>query len=247
MTPMIRMRMANKARGEGIRAQDNTLWLYDAIASTDEEAEWWGGVSPSQFINALKGTTGPVTLRINSPGGSVFGAQAMVAAMREHAAPITARVDSLAASAASVIAVEAAALEMVPGSRLMIHKAWGVAVGNTNDLTAYAALLASVDDQIAQTYAARAKKDRARYDEFMAAETWFTAEQAAAEGLADRVVKENLQRPSNRWDLSAYARPPALPAPPPEQPQSLAPQSLAAEPDLRAQRLRQLAARLVAA
>ncbi len=238
MTPMIRMRLANKTRGQGIRAEAGTIWLYDAIAATDEEAEWFGGISPTQFIAALRATDGPVTLRINSPGGSVFGAQAMVAAMREHAAPITARVDSLAASAASVIAVEAAALEMVPGSLLMIHKAWGLAIGNADDLTAYAALLAKIDGQIADTYAGRAKKDRARFESLMADETWFSADEAVAEGLADRVLDENKQRPANRWDLSAYAKAPELPPPPPAPPPAN---------DERAHRMRQLAARLVAA
>jgi ATP-dependent protease ClpP protease subunit len=215
MNPYIRMLQANKGRGHGIRAEANTLWLYDVIVSDEDEAGWFGGVSPNAFISALKATSGPVTLRINSPGGSVFGAQAMVAAMREHGEPITARVDSLAASAASVIASEAAALEMAPGSMLMIHRASGLALGNAEDMLGMAALLEKIDGQIAATYARRAGGDAADFLELMAAETWFTAEEAVGSKLADRLVNENKQRPAAHWDLSAYAKAPVKPEPVP--------------------------------
>jgi ATP-dependent Clp protease, protease subunit len=230
MTPYIRMRMANKARGE-FRADGDTLWLYDVIAADKEEADWFGGVAPDQFIGALRAMSGPVTLRINSPGGSVFGAQAMVAAMREYPSAITARVDSLAASAASVIAAEAASVEMAPGAMLMIHKSWGMAIGNADDMMATAALLEKIDGQIAASYARRGGD--ADWLALMAAETWFTADEAMAAGLADRVIETNTQRPKAQWDLSAFARAPALPEPAPS-----------VADDMRAHRLRQVAARM---
>lgn len=222
MHQTIKMRLANKGKGE-FRAEAGTLWLYDVIASDDEEAYWWGGISPRQFIEALAQTSGPVTLRINSPGGSVFGAQAMVAAMRAHGQPITAQIDSLAASAASVIAAEAAECVMSPGSMLMIHKAWGMTIGNGDDHLSAASLLEKIDGQIADTYARRAGGDREKYMALMAAETWFSADEAVEAGLADRVIEDNTQRPANRWDLSAYAAAPAV-----EEPQLEAP-SLQAE------------------
>jgi ATP-dependent Clp protease, protease subunit len=240
MNPFMKFRMANKDKGAGIRADGATIWLYDVIASDDDEASWFGGISPNQFIAALSQTAGPVTLRINSPGGSVFGAQAMVAAMRSHAQPITARVDSLAASAASVIATEAQTLEMVQGAMLMVHRAWGVAIGNEGDMRDTADLLAKIDGTIADTYARRSGKDKAEWLNIMAAETWFDAGEAVAAGLADRLIDENLQRPSARWDLSSYK---AAPWQPPEKEPE--PETIPA-PDLRPARARQLAARLAA-
>ena len=243
MNPFMRMQLANKGKGDGIRADASTIWIYDVIAGDSEEASWFGGISPDQFIKALSQTTGPVTLRINSPGGSVFGAQAMVSAMRAHPAPITARVDSLAASAASVIATEAATLEIVQGGMLMVHKAWGMAVGNEADMRDTADLLSKIDRQIAATYARRAEGDVEEWLATMAAETWFDAAEAVAAGLADRVIDENLQRPAARWDLSAYAAAPVIEA-------VVADPVAVAEPeepkDLRPMRARQLAARLVA-
>ena len=245
MNRQISMMMANKGKGSGIRAEGSTLWLYDVIASDDEEAAWWGGISPSAFIKALAQTTGPVTLRINSPGGSVFGAQAMVAAMRAHPEPIAARVDSLAASAASVIAVEAASLEIVQGGMMMIHKAWGMAIGNEDDMRATADLLAKIDTQIADSYARRNQEtDQAHWLDLMAAETWFTAEEAVAAGLADSVVTENLQRPAALWDLSAFAAAPKMTAADPEPEVAAAPEPETTI-DLSAQRARKLAVDLI--
>lgn len=239
----IAMRLANKGKGE-FRAEDGTIWLYDTVASDDDEAMWAGGVSPRQFIAALAQTTGPVTLRINSPGGSVFGAQAMVAAMRAHPHSITAQVDSIAASAASVIAAEASKLVMAPGAMLMIHRAWGMVIGNEEDMRQTADLLAKIDGNIAETYARRAEGDKEEYLALMAAETWFTAEEAVAAKLADGIIEENNQRPQARWDLSAFANAPALPEPEVKpEPEEI----VADDPALAvAARTRKLAARLVA-
>lgn len=235
MTPHIRMRLANKGLGE-FRADGNTLWLYDVIASDEEEAAWFGGVSPTGFVAALRAIDGPVTLRINSPGGSVFGAQAMVAAMREHPHAITARVDALAASAASVIMAEAAEAVIVPGAMVMIHKAWGLAIGNADDMLATAELLDKIDGQIAGAYARKAGDDK-DWRGLMAAETWYAADEAVASGLVDRIASENTQRPSARWDLSAFAKAPQ----PKVEPVAIDPEHE------RAMRARRLAARLVAA
>ncbi len=237
MNLQMKMRLANKGAGD-FRAEGNTLWLYDVIASDDEEANWFGGVSPRQFVAALAATSGPVTIRVNSPGGSVFGAQAMVAAMRAHGEPITVQVDSLAASAASVIASEAAQTVMVPGAMLMIHKAWGMAIGNEEDMRATADLLSKIDGQIAETYARRSGGSVDDYLALMAAETWFSAEEAVAAGLADEVITTNNQRPKAQWDLSAYAKAPKIEAEPEIEPEPA--------PDMRPARVRQLAARLVA-
>lgn len=244
MNPMIKMRLANKGKGE-FRAEGDTLWLYDVIASDDDEAMWFGGVSPRQFIAALAETSGPVTLRINSPGGSVFGAQAMVAAMRAHPQPITAQIDSLAASAASVIAAEASECVMAPGSMIMIHKAWGMTIGNADDHSQVAGLLSKIDGQIAATYARRAgDEDKEKYMQMMAAETWFDADEAIAAKFVDRVIEDNTQRMSSKWDLSAYAAAPWEPAAEVEPVADPEPASLQSE--LRQTRERRLAARLVA-
>lgn len=204
----IKMRIANKDRGT-FRAEANTIWLYDAIAWNDEESQFFGGVPPSRFIAQLEAMTGDVTLRINSPGGSVWGAQAMVAAIRQHSGRITAQVDSLAASAASVLAVSCAECRMVPGSMMMVHKAWGVTFGNADDMRDTAALLDKTDGQIATAYAAKSGGDVDAMLALMAAETWMTADEAVAMKFADGLADKNTQAKA-LWDLSVYAKAPVL-------------------------------------
>lgn len=254
MNPYIQMRLANKGKGS-FRAEGSVLWLYDVIAYDEDEAMWWGGIAPASFIAALKACSGPVTLRINSPGGSVFGAQAMVAAMREYPDPITAQVDSLAASAASVIASECARCVMVPGSMMMIHKAWGLAIGNEDDMRKTADLLVKLDANIAASYARRTAGEADHFMEMMRAETWFTADEAVAQGLADEVKDDNSQRPKAQWDLTAFANQPDLQAPAPDLESEAAPPApepspaptAAPDPALGiADRSRRLAARLAA-
>jgi ATP-dependent protease ClpP protease subunit len=129
--------LARNAKKGEFRAEGNTIYLYDVIVSTKEEAEWFGGVDAETFVQTLKGMSGDVSLRINSPGGDVFAARAMAQAIREHDGKVTAHVDGYAASAASF--VTSVADETVDGARrsmLMIHKAWSIALGNSDDFMA---------------------------------------------------------------------------------------------------------------
>ena len=251
MNSNMKLRIANRGLGE-FRAEAGVIWLYDVIAEDDDDAEWGGGISPRQFIGALQGANGPLTIRVNSPGGSVFGAQAMVTAMRAHEHPITVQIDSLAASAASVIACAASHVQMAPGSMMMIHKAWGAVIGNESDLRDTADLLAKIDVQISAGYATKTGGNVEEYLALMAAETWFTADEALTAGLADEVIATNNQKPKAAWDLSVYANAPEMPKPvEPEQAEPVDAQEQEAlpesvEPDMQAMRGRQLAARLAA-
>ena len=208
----IKMRLDNKGRGD-FRAEGNTIWLYDAIAGSEEEAMYFGGVAPSQFIGQLAAMAGDVTLRINSPGGSVFGAQAMVAAIRQHSGKVTAQIDSLAASAASVIAVACADCIMVPGAMMMVHRAWGMTVGNEADMRQTADLLAKLDGTLAEAYAAKTGGTAQEALDLMAAETWFTAAEAVAAGLANSIMESDTQKPKAQWNLAAFAAAPKALAP----------------------------------
>jgi hypothetical protein len=93
---------------------------------------------------------------------------------------------------------------------LMIHKAWGLVIGNEDDLRQAADLVGKIDGQIAASYASRAEGDADHFLELMRAETWFTPEEAVAEGLADEVKADNTQRPKAKWDLSAFTHAPEL-------------------------------------
>lgn len=188
------------------------MLLYDAIVGSEVEAEWWGGVAPEPFVRALRGiTAGTIHLRINSPGGDVFAARAMEQALREHAARVVVHVDGLAASAASFLAMAGDEVVMAKGAMLMIHNAWTVGIGNADDLRKTADLLAKIDGTLAQTYADRTGKPVSTVAQWMAEETWFTADEAVAEGFADGIAESPKREdaPAAAWNLSAYLRSPA--------------------------------------
>lgn len=201
-------------------ADSAEVFLYDAIVSSAEEAAWLGGVAPEPFVKELRAIDAKtIHLRINSPGGSVFAGRAMEQALRDHPARVIAHIDGLAASAASFVAMGADEVIMAKGALMMVHKAWTLAFGNATDLLDTAALLEKIDSTLVQTYADRSGADPATVADWLAAETWFTADEAVAAGLADSVAAD-APKAQARWDLSAYGKAPAAPAEPaPAQPQ----------------------------
>ena len=221
MNKLLHLVIANKARTPKVpglvvhnAASDTTdVYVYGPIMDDELDAEWVGGVAGVTLAKEIRGLKGAVNLRINSPGGSVFAAQAVVAAIRDSKANITAHIDSLAASAATIIASAAPKVVMHEGAMYMIHRGMTFGFGNTNDFASIADLLSKTDGVIASGYAARTGMPVEDVVGLMDAETWFTADEALEHKFIDEVVKP--EKPvKNTWDLSVYAKAPKLePAP----------------------------------
>lgn len=202
------------------------IFLYDHIVSSEEEAEWFGGVAPESFVKAIKGLdVDTIHLRINSPGGSVFAARAMEQALRDHKSKVIVHIDGLAASAATFIAM--AGDEVIPakGAMFMIHKAWTGMWGNADDLRKEADLLDKIDGTLAETYASKTGKSVDQISAWMADETWFTAAEMLEHGFATSIAETEAK--ASAWNLSAYDKAPAPAHPDPEP----APAPVAAEPE----------------
>lgn len=171
------------------------------------------GVSAEEFASDLDGiTASEIEVQINSPGGEVFGGLAIYNALRMHPAHVTTRVDGIAASAASVIVQAGDHRVMLGGAQMMIHEAWGLAVGPSADLREFADLLDKQSDIMAKLYADRSGGDVAEIRQMMAAETFLTDQEAVDAGLADEVVnpdrKDTAGKSSAKWtsdDLQALA------------------------------------------
>jgi len=195
-----------RAEIPGVKGDATTavIRLYDPI---DSWGEFWG-VSAKEFVAVLDDLPDTVTeirLLINSPGGEVSEAIAMLNALRSHEARVVAVVEGVAASAASVIATGADELIMAPNSDLMIHDAWGLCIGNAADMHAMADLLDHLSDNLASIYAAKAGGDVADWRAAMAAETWYSAEEAVEAGLADSVAEQPAPAEAKaRFDLSIF-------------------------------------------
>jgi ATP-dependent Clp protease protease subunit len=211
-------------------AGEATIYLYDMIVSDD----FWGGVSAQAFVEALASiTASTIHLRVNSPGGDVFAARAMETALRGTQARVIAHVDGYAASAASSLIMAADEIEIADGGFVMIHKAWSIAIGNADEMLAMGALLNKIDGSLVKTYADRTRQEPDQIETWMAAETWFDADEAIANGFADRKATFDGAQDS-AWNLSAYAnapagRTPTSPAAPPAN--SAPPQDPPAQPD----------------
>lgn len=164
-----------------------TIRLYDEI-----DAWGWWGISASEFaqvVDALPPATSVINLHLNSPGGDIFDGVAITNLLRSHKARIRVQVDGLAASIASVIAMAGDELVMAPNSEMMIHDGWSGCRGNAEAMRKAADLLDHLSDNIAGAYAGKAGGTPAYWRELMKAETWFSAEEAVAAGLADAVLE----------------------------------------------------------
>ncbi|MFF5988146.1 head maturation protease, ClpP-related [Prauserella flavalba] len=172
-----------------------------AVVRIYDEISWWG-VSADQFIHDLDGiTTDRIRVEINSPGGDVFDAVAIYNALRVHPAHVTTRVDGLAASAASLIVQAGDHRVMLSSAQMMIHNAWGIAIGNADEHREMATLLDQQDDVIAGIYANRSGGDRQEFRTLMAAETWLTDAETVERGLADEVIDPpRRDAPENRGE-----------------------------------------------
>jgi len=149
------------------------------------------GVSAKDFINDLGKLPGDaaLTLRLNSPGGSVFDAVAIYNALKRHAGPITVSIDGIAASAASYIAMAGDSVVMPENAFLMIHDPSGLVMGTAADMRAMAEALDKIAGALIKGYAAKSGKPEDEVAALMAAETWFTAADAVEAGFADSMVE----------------------------------------------------------
>ena len=206
----------------GMEGTVATMRLYDPI---DSWGDIWG-VSAKEFaasLDALPAGTTEIRLHINSPGGEVWEAIAMANQLRNHPARVVAIIDGLAASAASLLACIADELVMGRNSQLMIHDAWGVAIGPAATMTDAAARLDKSSNNMAGIYADKAGGSVEDWRAAMLAETWYDAQEAVDVGLADSVDEAaQASAPLSSFDLSIFRNaassapaeaPPVVPAP----------------------------------
>lgn len=168
--------------GEGTVA---TIRMYGPI---DSYGGYWGISTKDvgQVLDALSDAVSQIVLRVNSPGGEVTEAVAILNMLRAHKASVIAVVDGMAASAASVIAAGCDETVMSPGTQMMIHSPSTIVWGNAAEMRKAADTLDSFEAAITEIYTAKAG-DRG-WPALLAEETWLTAAEAVELGLADRVA-----------------------------------------------------------
>jgi ATP-dependent Clp protease, protease subunit len=221
--------LKDNARADGpakirMDATDSEVHVYvnDVIDS------YWGA-SAQALITALAGQQDKtVHLHINSPGGDVFEARAMSAAIVAHPGNVIAHIDGICASAATYLALACNEVRMTDGGLFMVHNSWTFAYGNKTELRESADLLDKIDGTIIADYERKTGASNAQVVAWMDATTWFTAQEALDAKFIDAIDANTKQAGGEqaRWNLSAY----------PNAPQQ---QEKSPEPDLTAMALHQ--------
>lgn len=187
-----------------------TLHIYGAIGG------WWSGVAADELVPEIRGLdVSTLNVYINSPGGDVYEGIAIRNALRQHKAKVVTHVDGLAASAASFIACAGDEVVMGENAEIMIHDAWGIGIGNAEDMRTLADDLDRISGNIAAMYAAKAGGDADEWRDRMRSETWYSAADAVEAGLADRLDSDTDEPEAdaqNLFDLSMYANAHGRPA-----------------------------------
>ena len=162
-----------------------TLFLNGTIA---DESWYDDDVTPQLFKNDLYAESGDVTVWLNSPGGDCVAAAQIYNMLKEYPGNITIKIDGIAASAASLIAMAGDYVLMSPVSMMMIHNPMTAAIGNADEMQKAAAMLDEVKDSIINAYELKTGLTRAKLSHLMDDETWMNAVTAVDLGFADGIL-----------------------------------------------------------
>lgn len=178
----------NFIRNESDLGAPRTLFLSGEIS----DETWWGDeVTPQMFRDELESDTGDIDLWINSPGGDVFAAAQIYNMLRDYKGRVNVKIDSLAASAASVIAMAGDTVSISPVGMIMIHDPMMMAVGNTRDMEQAIAVLNEVKESIMCAYSCKTGLSRNKISDLMSNETWLSAKKAKELGFVDEILFED--------------------------------------------------------
>lgn len=169
------------------KPEERVLELNGMIA---EESWFDDDVTPRMFKQELMSGSGPITIWINSPGGDCIAASQIYSMLMDYSGEITVKIDGIAASAASVIAMASTHVLMSPTALLMIHNPSTMAFGDHRDMAKAIELLDEVKESIINAYEIKTGKPRELLSTLMDAETWMNANKAIELGFADGVLED---------------------------------------------------------
>lgn len=167
---------------------ERVLELYGTIA---EESWFNDDITPRMFKDELLGGKGPITVWINSPGGDCVAASQIYAMLMDYPGEVTVKVDGLAASAASVIAMAGTKVLMAPTAMLMIHNPMTAAFGDSAEMQKAIEMLTEVKESIINAYEIKTGLSRSKLARLMDEETWMNAKRAIELGFCDGLLESN--------------------------------------------------------
>ena len=171
---------------------DRVLEMYGSIA----EDSWYDDdITPKMFHDELFAGKGPVTIWLSSPGGDCVAASQIYAMLMDYPSDVTVKIDGIAASAASVIAMAGTRVLMAPTAMMMCHDPMTIAFGNSEDMEKAIAMLDEVKESIINAYEIKTGLSRAKIAHLMKSETWMNANKAIELGFADGILEDEKRTP----------------------------------------------------
>ena len=168
--------------------QERTLFLNGTIA----EDSWFDDdITPKLFRDELMAGSGDITVWLNSPGGDCVAAAQIYNMLMDYKGSVTVKIDGIAASAASVIAMAGTKVLMSPVSTMFIHNPMTVALGNSDEMQKAIEMLQEVKESIINAYELKTGLSRAKLSRLMDAETWMDANKAVELGFADGILQRS--------------------------------------------------------
>ena len=169
-----------------VKNEDNRTIYFDGYIAQDS---WFDDdITPKKFKAELLSDSGDISVWLNSPGGDVFAASQIYTMLKEYAGKVSVRIDGLAASAASVIAMAGDEIIMSPVAMMMIHNPATVIFGEAADLQSGIKMLSEVKESIINAYEQKTNLPRNKRSNMMDAETWFSAQKAVELGFVDKIL-----------------------------------------------------------
>ena len=176
-------------------------WARDADESGERvlyfdgeisDETWWGDeITPAMFKSELFSDKGDITIWLNSPGGDCIAASQIYAMLMDYPHNVTVKIDGIAASAASVIAMAGTKVLMAPTALMMVHNPLTIAIGDTDEMQKAISMLDEVKESIINAYQVKTNQTRAKISHWMDAETWMNANKAIELGFADGVLEDS--------------------------------------------------------
>lgn len=187
--------MKNNKFWNWVRNEDTgeTELVFNGAISEDT---WFGDeITPAMFRNELSKVNGNLTVWLNSPGGDVFAASQIYTMLKNHKGKVTVKIDGIAASAASVVAMAGDETLIAPTAMLMIHDPACYAAGNKADMEKAIELLEEVKESIINAYEEKCHLSRSKIAKMMSEETWLNAKKALQLGFVDGILFAKEKQP----------------------------------------------------
>lgn len=185
------------------KSDTRTLYLDGVIA---EESWFDDDVTPHAFKADLNAGEGDIVIWLNSPGGDCIAASQIYSMLMDYKGKVTIKIDGIAASAASVIAMAGTTVLMAPTALMMVHNPLTIAIGDSEEMQKAISMLSEVKESIINAYEIKTGLSRTKLSHLMDAETWLNANKAIELGFADDILEDEKKRVQQDDFTYAFSR-----------------------------------------